>query len=530
MTDGLERNTRTVMVLTAISRVAGLARDATVSRLLGTGDAMGAFWLAFLIPNLFRRLFGEGALSSAFLPAYQRLVDEDPRRAAALAGGLIGGLAVVLGAIVVLGEAVLFLASSALDHTSPAIWLTMAMLPYMPLVCLVAIVGAMLHVHGRFGPTAAAPLILNGCLIAAALLGWWWVGTGELDARLWVVSMMAGSVVLAGCMQLAWSLLALRGQADMRLDLAAAALPLRKVIRRAGPMILGLGVLQINTLFDGLIASWPLLVGDTIAGRPYPLDTEAMAVISFAHRLYQFPLGVFGIAVATAIYPLLARQGGNAAAFGETVRRGIRLVLFIGVPAGIGLMVVRGPLTTVILQGGNFDVQDTDRVAFVLLGYAASVWAYALVQVLTRAFYARDDVMTPVRIALAVVGLNLLLNVTLIWTPLREAGLAWSTSICAAIQAVVMLSVLHRRGISVLGGGVRRAAVQIVVLAAIMAAGLWGVGGLFGHETEWSHALVELLVLVIVGVVLYGGGAKAMRMPELRWLLGRGSPSPQRHD
>ncbi|MDP6479863.1 MAG: murein biosynthesis integral membrane protein MurJ [Phycisphaerales bacterium] len=525
MSDGLERNTRTVMVLTGISRVAGLARDATVSRLLGTGDAMGAFWLAFLIPNLFRRLFGEGALSAAFLPAYQRLVDEDPRRAAALAGGLIGGLAVVLGAIVVLGEAVLFLVSSSLDHTSPAIWLTMVTLPYMPLVCLVAIIGAMLHVHGRFGPTAAAPLILNGCLISAAVLGWWWFGTSDSKSRIWVVSIMAGSVVLAGCLQLAWSVLTLRGQANLQLDLASAMSPMRDVIRRAGPMIFGLGVLQINTLFDGLIASYPLLFGDTIAGRVYPLDEQAMAVISFAHRLYQFPLGVFGIAVATAIYPLLAKRGNNSDSFGETVRRGIRFVLFIGVPAGIGLMVVREPLTAVILQGGNFGVQDTDRVSFVLLGYAASVWAYALVQVLTRAFYARDEVMTPVRIAMVMVGLNLLLNLTLIWTPLREAGLAWSTSICAAIQAVVMLWVLQRRGLSLRSDGVPRAVMQIVVLTAIMALSVWGAGRMLGDSTEWLWSLIKLLVLVSIGGVVYILGAMAMRMRELRWILGRGSDS-----
>ncbi len=522
MSDGLERNTRTVMVLTGISRVAGLARDATVSRLLGTGDAMSAFWLAFLIPNLFRRLFGEGALSAAFLPTYQRLVDEDPRRAAALAGGLIGGLAVILGGIVVLGEAVLFLISSSLDHTSPAIWLMMITLPYMPLVCLVAIVGAMLHVHGRFGPTAAAPVILNGCLIAAALLGWWWFGTSDSESRLWIVSIMAGSVVFAGCLQLAWSMLALRGQASLRLDLASATSPIRDVIRRAGPMILGLGVLQINTLFDGLIASYPLF-DNTIAGVTYPLDKQAMAVISFANRLYQFPLGVFGIAVATAIYPLLARQGNNSDSFGETVRRGIRFVLFVGVPAGIGLMIVREPLTTVILQGGNFDMQDTDRVSFVLLGYAASVWAYALVQVLTRAFYARDEVMTPVRIAVAMVGLNLLLNLTLIWTPLREAGLAWSTSICAAIQAVVMLWILQRRGLSLRSDGVPRAVMQIVVLTAIMALSVWAADRMLGDSTEWWPSLIKLLVLISIGGAVYILGAMAMRMRELRWILGRGS-------
>ena len=523
MADRLERNTRTIMSLTGLSRVAGLVRDATASRLLGTSDAMGAFWLAFLIPNLFRRLFGEGALSSAFLPTYQRMVDAHPDRAASLAGALLGGLAVVLGAVVVVGESVLFLVSSSLEHSSPAVWLTMAMLPYMPLVCIVAIVGAMLHVHGRFGPTAAAPIILNGCLIAAALGGWWWVGNSDSNARLIIVSIMAGSVVLAGCLQLAWSLVALRRLAPLQWDLATASAPFRDVIRRAGPMILGLGVLQINTLFDGLIASYPLLFGDTIAGRVYPLDEQAMAVISFAQRLYQFPLGVFGIAVATAIYPLLAKRGNNSDSFGETVRRGIRFVLFIGVPAGIGLMVVREPITAVILQGGNFGVQDTDRVSFVLLGYAASVWAYALVQVLTRAFYARDEVMTPVRIAMVMVGLNLLLNLTLIWTPLREAGLAWSTSICAAIQAVVMLWVLQRRGLSLRSDGVPRAVMQIVVLTAIMALSVWTADWMLGDSIDWWASLIKLLVLVSIGGAVYMLGAVTMRMREPRWILGRGN-------
>jgi putative peptidoglycan lipid II flippase len=523
MGDRLERNTRTVMMLTATSRVAGLVRDATASRLLGTSEAMSAFWLAFLIPNLFRRLFGEGALSSAFLPTYQRLIDDNPRTASAVAGGLLGGLAIVLSAIVVCGEAVLFLVSSSLDHASPAIWLTMVMLPYMPLVCLVAIVGAMLHVHGRFGPTAAAPLILNACLIASAILGWLWLGAVTPESRLLLVSLMAGSVVIAGCLQLTWSLIALRGQAHLRIDLAAAATPLKDIIRRAGPMILGLGVLQINTLFDGLIASYPLLFGDTIAGYPYPLSDQAMATISFAHRLYQFPLGVFGIAVATAIYPLLAKQGRDTATFSDTVRRGIRFVLFIGLPAGIGLMVVREPITKVILQGGEFSARDTSRVAFVLLGYAASVWAYALVQVLTRAFYARDEIMTPVRIAVAVVGLNVVLNVTLIWTPLREAGLAWSTSICAAIQAIVMLWVLQRRGLSLRSDGVPRAVMQIVVLTAIMALSVWSASRMLGDSTEWWPSLIKLLVLISIGGAVYILGAMLMRMRELRWILGRGS-------
>jgi putative peptidoglycan lipid II flippase len=162
MADGLERNTRTVMLLTALSRFTGLLRDATFSRVLGTSTAMSAFGFAFLIPNLFRRLFGEGALSAAFLPTYQRLAERDERQAAALAGGMLGVLAIGLGMVVVLGEAVLFLVSATYDHENMAVWLMMLTLPYTPLVCMVAIIGAMLHVRGRFGPSFSQEYCKSG--------------------------------------------------------------------------------------------------------------------------------------------------------------------------------------------------------------------------------------------------------------------------------------------------------------------------------------------------------------------------------
>ena len=520
MSDGLERNTRTVMLLTAASRFAGLVRESVLSRLIGTTEAMSAFAFAFLIPNLFRRLFGEGALSAAFLPTYQRLADNDPFRAAALAGGMLGLLSLVLGGIVVVGEMVLFLVSAATEHTHEWLWLMMLMLPYMPLVCVVAIAGAILHVHGRFGPTAAAPILLNGCLIAIALLGAWYFGVDDHARRLKVVSVMAGGVVLAGVLQVVWSLVALRRAAAWRLDLRDATEPIREILYRAGPMMLGLGVLQINTLIDGLIASWPL-ISPSIFGVPYPLDVNSMADLTFAQRLYQFPLGVFGIAVATAIYPLLSRRSTDMAAFVHTVRRGARLVFFIGLPAGIGLMFVRLPLVEVILQGGNFGEADSARVAFVLLGYAASVWAYALVQVLTRAFYARDEVMTPVRVAMGMVLLNLTLNITLIWTPLGVAGLAWSTAICAVIQVLLLVFVLHHRGVLLWCQSVRISLCQSLVLTAFMAACLVGAAWFLPASTSWWGSLVNLTLLTLVGGGMYWGGAVLWKMPEWRWAIGQ---------
>ncbi len=519
MADGLERNTRTVMVLTFLSRVTGLLRDATLSRILGTYEAMSAFGFAFLIPNLFRRLFGEGALSAAFLPTYQQLSDSDAKRAAALAGAMLGGLAAGLGALVVVGEAVLFLTSAVYQHENMAVWFMMITLPYAPLVCSVAIVGAILHVHGRFGPTAAAPLVLNGCLIAAATLGWYLIDAETPRDRMFIAAILSGSVVLAGILQVAWSLAVLRRTAAYTFDWAAAREPMREVLWRAGPMILGLGVLQLNTLLDGLIASVPLWFDTASIGIDYPLDDRSLAVLQYAQRLYQFPLGVFGIAVATVIYPLLTRRKNEPGPFLSTVQRGVRLVLFISIPAGVGLILVREPLTAVILQGGAFDAADTTRVAFVLLGYATCIWAYMLGQILTRAFYARDEVKTPVRIAVAMVGLNLTLNLILIW-PLHVAGLAWSTAACAMIQSIIMAVLLHRRGVPIFGAAVLNTVVRVCVATAIMAAVVGGVMTVWPSADSWFSEAVRLVAVTAIGGLVVLTCAISLRMSEWRWAMG----------
>ena len=173
MPDRIESNARTVMVLTAFSRITGLVRDGVLSRVLGANQLTSAFWFAFLIPNLFRRLFGEGALTAAFLPVYAKLRDRDPDRAAQLATMVIACLMIGLGGVVVLGEGILFLISAMRNHDDIAIQLMMNTLPYMPLVCLVAILGAMLQVMGRFGPPAAAPILLNGAIIVAVTTMAW---------------------------------------------------------------------------------------------------------------------------------------------------------------------------------------------------------------------------------------------------------------------------------------------------------------------------------------------------------------------
>lgn len=507
-----ELHARTVSFFTLISRVSGLARDAVLSRVFGAGPVMDAFFFAFMVPNLFRRLFGEGALSAAFLPVYTRLDRDEPETARQLASYVVGRATIALGLIVLACELLLLFVRPQDEHAALAVRLARIMLPYMPLVCLVALFGSMLQVHHTFGPTAAAPIVLNLGMIGGAFLA-----TRLPDIG---IAFVALAVVAAGLVQVGWSLLALRRLDWWRRETSAARSHVRTVLAQAMPMLVGLGVLQLNTFLDGVIASYPTTFGSTIFGLAYPLDQGAMATVSYAQRLYQFPLGVFGIAVATAIFPQLSREADDDRLFLGTVRRGLRLVVFIGLPASAGLILVRGPLVRVVLEGGRFTEENTSAVGTVLLGYAAAVWAYSMVHVLTRAFYARGQARRPMNVAVAIVILNLALNLTLIW-PLGVAGLAWATAITSTLQAIVLTIMLGRDGErlldhDVLGSWARTAAATIVMAASILLLKLLPL-----EVDGWAGGLLELATLVTGGLAVFFGGALLLGMQELRWLARR---------
>lgn len=519
--DSFEQHAWTITLFTLISRIAGLVRDGVLSAVLGTTGIASSFVTALIIPNVFRRLFGEGALSAAFIPEYTKLHDADRAEAGRYASLVMAMLLLTLGALVLIAEIILFVLLRTTDNASRAdfLTLTMVMLPYMPLVCATAIAGGMLQAHGRFVPHAAAPVLLNLGMITAALI---WAYALDASMRATALA-VACAVVIAGVVQLGWCVWSMRRDAYWTRSFASARGRARATLRRMGPAVIGLGALQISTLFDALLAGWPVMVGPTIAGIAYPMDASSAATLYYAQRLYQFPLGVFGIAIATAIFPLLSRCAAQPDDFAGVLRRGVRLSLFIGIPAAVGLALVRNDLVAAVYLRGHFDAEDVPRVGFALACFAPAVWAYALTHVLTRAFYAKGDTVTPMRVGLLTVGSNIALNLTLMWS-LREAGLALATAITAMLQSIVLIILAERRfrGLSTLiDKPTARGIGASILSAAAMALAIYTARQL--HSAEAGDALAHTIALAIdvgVGVAVYLGIAIAFRRAEWSMLIG----------
>lgn len=533
---------RTVSVLTFLSRVTGLGRESVLAAVFGRSLVADAFVFGFQIPNLFRRLFGEGALSAALIPVYAHALHKDRLTATRVFSLCLSVLMIFLGLVTLIGEAVLvgLLARGGWSEQSVlAIRLTMVMLPYMPLVCAVAVIGSILQVHHRFASTAAAPILLNLVIITVALLFTRNDGSDAvLHRAVYAVSL---SVIVAGVLQLAWQVLAVARVEKIALLLkpdVQTTSAIRSLMRRFAPTAIGMGIFQINTFIDNAVAMALRATDDGAAHfkllgftLPLPLNAGDVAALSWAQRLYEFPLGIFGIAIATAIYPALSRAAPLSTAMGGTsadrnhfvdiLRHGLRLTVFIGLPASVGLIAVGLPLVRVIFERGQFTASDSQIVSFILIGYAPAIWAYSMNHVLTRAFYALGDTRSPLYLSTAFVLLNFMLNLTFVWF-LGPAGFAWATAICAMVQCAAMIAVVRHYVDKPVDRAVLWSWGKCLLASAVMTAALvyytqsYDVMGM-----TLTHAGLFLAGGVGFGGAIFTAAALAMRMEEPRWLLRR---------
>lgn len=503
---------RSTGVGTLGSRILGLIRDRATAAVLGMSGSpvADAFVIAFRLPNLFRRLFGEGALAASYLPVFTKQLEADRRKAWQLASVVFAWLAVFLSGLTIVGELV-FLLVGYLGGDSPNLVLLLKLssvtLPYMMLICLAAQITATLQALSHFSVPAWTPTVLNICMILAA----WFVAphySGNREAQAFV---LAAAVLVGGVMQVAvqWPTLRREGF-RFDYDVPAVIDNLRHIGRLLLPMLIGLAVTQINTFSDSIIAwvfeshSGQREMIAWLGGVYYPMQQGAATALYYGERMYEFPLGIVGVAVATAVFPLLSRHAarGDRQRLGADLTLGLRLVLVLGVPAGVGLIVLAQPLALLLFQTGNFTAFDAGRAASTTAWFAISVWAYCAAPVVVRGFYALDDSRTPVRVAMAMVALDLTLGLTLIW-PMAESGLALSTALSAMMQLFLLIWIFTKK-YAALGWKVLLATtLRTLFASALMAAVCLVLLRWLPEESRFGIKLVRVVVPVVCGSLVY---------------------------
>ena len=508
------KSARIISLLTLVSRILGLGRDMLFAYVFGAGWVMSAFTVGFQVPNLFRRLFGEGALSASSIPVLTDQLHRGGREAVdKLSGKVMGLLLVVLIALAIVGELVVLALFPLVEHSNRNVLtlsLTAVMLPYMIFICASAILGGIQNIFGQFAVPAANPIMLNVFEIIAMLVTVRLFTKEDLVPQAYILGVV---VLFTGVFQLTWQWTALR-RTGLRLPLAIDTRDehVRTIARTMIPMTIGLSAIQINAFLDSLIAY--TFVTSHVGGP---------AVLGYAQRLYQFPLGVFAIALATAIFPAMTRHAAenDLSSLSKTLVRGLRVVMFEGLPCTVGLILIREPLVQLLFERGKFSSVDTIRVANTLIAFAAGIWAFGANQIAVRAFYAVKDPMTPLRIAGGMVVANLAMNLILVF-PLEEPGIGLATTICAVIQDGLLLWFLSKRLPHIDWREILGSTTRSALATGIMAVGVLSANWLLSSWSVYAHSsLVKVMCLTLAGLVTFLAGARAARCPELGEVLHR---------
>jgi putative peptidoglycan lipid II flippase len=522
---GLLRATGTIGGLTLVSRVLGMVRDMLVARYLGAGLASDAFLIAWRLPNLFRALFAEGAFAAVFVPMFNRTMAEgdaaSPGSGKAAAVAFAGQILSVLFPIVVAFTLLMMIAAAPVvwamtggfpdggpEKFDLAVNLTRITFPYLALISIVSLLGGILNSLDRFWVNAAAPVLLNICMIGAVLFF-------RGDTPVETAYTQAVAVTISGLAQLLWLMWSCkRAGVVLKLGLPHLSPQVKRMLALIGPAALGAGAIQFN-----------LLISTSLAARFLPQG--AVSYLYYADRLNQLPLGLIGIGVGTAILPSLSRQigSGNEAAASHTQNRALELALFLALPAAVALFISATPLIRGLLQHGAFTAADTIGTAGALSAFALGVPAYVLIKVLTPGFYARQDTKTPVRVAVFSMLFNLVGNLVLIW-PLGHVGVAVSTAISAWVNVLVLYWMLHRRDQLRMDTRFKDKALRILGASIAMGAALWFLNPLLDPymASDVAERVTALVLLCGIGALVYGVAALVLRtyaLSELRALVRR---------
>jgi putative peptidoglycan lipid II flippase len=495
---------------TLASRVLGYLRDMVVAHAFGAGPVTDAFFVAFRIPNLLRRLLAEGALSTAVIPVFtETLTRSGPTAFARLTRAVTGAAIVVLCTVSVLGA---LLSPQVVAVMAPgwradaplfdlAVTLTRVMFPYLVLVGLAALAMGALNAHHHFFTAALGPAVSNVAMIAA-VLGFAGYMTPPIMA-------LAVGVLVGGLGQLLVQVPELRRLGvplvpawDWRHPAVA------QIAHRLWPAVFALAAVQITVVVNTLLASL--------------LPSGTVSFLYYADRVMEFPLGIFGIALATAALPSMSAQAARRefSALRATLEFALRMSAFVAVPAAVGLVILGGPIVQLLFQRGEFSASDAALTAQALAGYAIGLPAFSATRIAAQTFYAIGDTRTPVVVGFLSVAVNIVFALLLMW-PLRHAGLALASSLSSYVNVLGLCWLLRRRLDGPRGAELWWSLGRTLAASALLALWCGWLSGLLpGLPAPGGRVLPWTLVALVGGVAVYAAGAAALRSPELRSLLG----------
>ncbi len=495
---------------TLASRLLGLLRDVVMMSALGTGIFSSAFLLAFTVPNLFRRLLGEGALSSAFTPVFTGLVQNKRIRDAwQTANQTLTYLAIVTGAIILIG--VLSMEGALRAGWLGSDWEVAVpffqwLLPYTLLICMAAILTAALNSLGKFLIASFSPILLNIAMIGAIVLGGF-VWKQEPRALAFT---LCGGVLAGGCLQLLLpALQALASGWKPAIDTSHTPhlLEVKTLFLTA---TVGAAVIQLNTLISRILA--------------YKVSEDAVAQLYLASRMTELPLGMFSVAIYTVLFPLLARHSAanDRQAFSETFENGTILTLIITLPAMFGLAVLAEPIISLLFVWGRFEADQVAQIGPLLAIHAIGIPFYSLIALTIRGFHASKDMKSPVRIAVYSLFFNTALSVALMY-PFGVIGLASANTITAILQTLFLFGSFRRHHFSIPIGSVLAQTARILAISAVMGGTCW-ILRLWWLPNPGNASKVTLAVatsgIILSGVAIYAAlvWASGLKTSILRWL------------
>ena len=504
----ISRSAGLIAVATFCSRILGFIRDITLANLFGANAAADAFYIAYRIPNLLRELFAEGSMSSAFIPIFTEYHSTRSKQETwELASAAFTTLLTIVTVVTLLGvlaapTLVWLLAPGLHDDTAQlatTTLLTQIMFPYLIFVSLAALAMGILNALRSFAIPALAPVFFNVCVIVFALAISTWFEQPILAVAL--------GIVVGG---LAQFLMQLPGLHKKGFLFSWYFHPTHPGVKRMGvlliPTLLGLAVTQINLTISTILASY-------FEGGP--------TYLFYAMRLIQFPLGIFGVAMATAILPSLSTHAAKGAhdELRATVNFGLRMVFFIILPSMVGLMLLRTPIIHLFFEHGAFSALDTVGTASALLGFSVGLWAFASYRILAMAFYSLQDTRTPATVAIVSVGINIGLSLWLM-TPLAHTGLALAAGLAAIAHAIILATILGNRlqGLlwAVLGASLARTGISLLPVIGLCA---WMASLPLWQEPGQSPQKMAWLLLAIGGSAIgYFGIHQLLRSDELTHL------------